>query len=267
MLANQCVLFSGIYWRVTRGLATGVQAGVYIANVVLSSLDDYIQQQMGHQLFFQRRFVDDFIFFIFFIFLRRQSTGQELLEICNSYHGCINVKRSAVGKQDVPFLDLSLSLGDANSISHTLFRKQLCLYHYVPRASCHRRSVYTAVILGEAKRILRRCMHESDQKRELHFFKRALLRRGYGISDILKLFARAQREHMRTNAKTRTRGRTGYFKVIHSSAVNYGYIRKTLRRLQPLTTLDLRICAQTQKNLFRLLYPITWRRAQHADGV
>ena len=163
---------------------------------------------------------------------------------------------------------MSISLSDLNTIKFDLFRKPLNLYHYVPRSSCHKASVFSSVIAGEATRILRRCSCRTRAEYHLAFFRKKLLDRGYHIDEILRGFARANQLHglrpLRSNSSVDTdtsRVRKHFLKVVHSSTVDYGYINAAIRRVQPLLRRGNRIllASSVQKNVFRECYGFAWR--------
>jgi hypothetical protein len=173
-----------------------------------------------------------------------------------------------MGRSNVPYLDIAISLSSANQFTFELYRKPMNLYQYLPRASCHRPSVFASLIKGEAIRIMRRCSSCRVAQKHLSIFKSHLIKRGYSSLEIDVAFDRAhliQSVPIRHNSAT---VRKVFLKVRHSSTVNYKSISRAISRHSHLLNGSCKIaCASTvQRNIFRLLYSSTWRPDKLAVG-
>ena len=89
VLKNQFILFEGIYFQCIIGIATGLSCGVYLANIYLSHLDNYITSTLrADRLLLYRRFVDDI-----FIIVTNQSQINETIVLANSWKPGIRLIR------------------------------------------------------------------------------------------------------------------------------------------------------------------------------
>ena len=135
----------------------------------------------------------------------------------NAWHPSITVEQAAMGRSNVPYLDIAISLSSANQFTFELYRKPMNLYQYLPRASCHRPSVFASLIKGEAIRIMRRCSSCRVAQKHLSIFKSHLIKRGYSSLEIDVAFDRAhliQSVPIRHNSAT---VRKVFLKVRHSA--------------------------------------------------
>ena len=182
--------------------------------------------------------------------------------IANAWHSNIRVDLAACGQSNIPYLDVCVSLS-GSSCTFELYRKPGNTYGYVPRSSCHRAQVFRSIVLGECRRIYRRCTFPCDQAKHLDFFCKCLSQRGYSYSEIYGSFALAkEKSSASTPCDERVQSCNAFLKFCHSSSVNYHYINNWLRRFSSLMPFNCKvICATTsQKNVFRLLYPVTWSK-------
>lgn len=234
----------------------GLACGVHIANLMLDDFDEFFVQRTAVE--FYCRFVDDCLI------IDDKSTAEELVATANTWHSSIQLEKTACARSSVAYLDLSLTLEDSGKVSYDLYRKPLNKYHYLPRSSCHRASVFRSVVRGEATRILRRCSKLSQVFAHLHFFQSKLLDRGYETAEILKQFDLAIARHKTyiSNSSSETPGpkpRKVFLKIKHSSSVDYVMLTKCLHGHCHLVNSRITCASTIQKSVFRMLYPHMWR--------
>ena len=100
----------------------------------------------------------------------------------NSWHPSTQWDVTVMGLS-VPDLDLRITIA-GSSLSFTTFRKAQNSCSYLPRSSCHPRSVFNALISGEVVRLSRHNYRNSHAlTRELEFFVDRLGKRGYNKDD------------------------------------------------------------------------------------
>jgi len=266
VFANQIVAFKDQLWLVVNGIATGLQPGVFIANIYLDDFDTHAVQALGDPKFFGR-FVDDILV------IHEHHQLEQIRTVLNDWHPSIVCKLAGTGTSDVQFLDISMSIVDCK-LSHRLYRKPLALYHYVPFSSCHPSSVFTGVVEGELHRISRRCTFDHDFLQEAGFFNKKLVARGYPSS----IFHRALRARAckkgalsRVQNSSHASVRKIFLKVEHSSAVNYTHIRRVVHACERLVASNnisskFVLAKSIQKSVFRTLYASSWLNSAAVVG-
>ena len=113
-----------------------------------------------------------------------QSDVKFVQQQLNKCHPAIqwDVSFSFSGKR-VVFLDLDISLAQGQFAIQT-YRKPQNAYLYIPRTSCHPKSVYTALIVGETQRLLRHnCQNAGRLRHHIGFFLRRLQLRGFSVAE------------------------------------------------------------------------------------
>ena len=143
VLGFQFINHSDQIWRVDKGLPTGLSASVIFANLYLADLDDFVLNECGCVLTW-RRYTDDAFALLHSL---SESDVKFVQQQLNKWHPAIQWKVSFSGKR-VVFLDLDISLAQGQFAIQT-HRKPQNAYLYIPRTSCHPKSVYTALIVGE----------------------------------------------------------------------------------------------------------------------
>ena len=228
-----------------------------MAHICMDAFDTSVQQACLYG-----RFIDDCICIL------PVTRVSEFMNQANAWHPSITVEQAAIGRSAVPYLDITITLDSVNSCTFELYRKPLNLYQYLPRASCHRSSIFASLVKGEALRILRRCTSPLKARVHLCIFKSHLIRRGYSAAEVNKAFARAHHSQSGLNRQTQVSVRKVFLKVQHSSTVNYGAISSALSKHSHMLKGSCKIvCATTvQRNIFRLLCSSTWRPNKLAVG-
>ena len=135
------------------------------------------------------------------------------------------------------------------------------IYQYLPRNSCHRKHTFMGLMIGEALRIHRRCLHKADADKHLRFFQIHLLKRGYNLfefSKCLRIAAVRAARPFDTASSSVPRTRKAFIKVTHSSTVNYAALGRIVSKNAHLVNSKLIVSSRAQKNIFRLLYKHNW---------
>ncbi|CAE7229636.1 unnamed protein product [Symbiodinium sp. CCMP2592] len=209
LVMDACVVsFNGEVSESQDGVATGLGVAGQVANIYLSSLDNFLMQSHDIHLQFLRRYIDD-------ILLLWSGSTLELSAIANSWHPSLKFDLSGDGY--VHFLDVALHIEQNRSVSwsmyekplnlhlyvpanschpdsvfHSLYEKPLNLHLYVPANSCHPNSVFHSLQIGGFCRCLRRNSSSVDAKRSLAAFKLRLRDRGFSIVAFERIVMRYQ---------------------------------------------------------------------------
>ena len=258
VLGCQFIRHNDSLWRVDRGLPTGLSASVVFANLYLADLDDFVQRECNFVLIW-RRYIDDAL-----AFLKLQSTDcvSIVRQVLNRWHPAIQWEVSFSGKR-VVFLDLDISLIDGHFAVQT-YRKPQNAYLYIPVTSCHPKSVYTALIVGETQRLFRQ-NHQDEGRLRHHigFFMSKLQRRGFTVSDSSKTVATALQKLRHGNRKVKKDDKF-FFKQTYSSTLNTRWIQRSLRRNWHVVQSTLKkqskpvLSFRVQKNIFRMDFCRNW---------
>eukprot|EP00439_Symbiodinium_sp_Y106_P044599 s5782_g5.t1 len=155
------------------------------------------------------------------------------------------------GNQNIPFLDLQLSIDDQARISHELFIKPQNLFHYVPFTSCHPPFVFKGAVQGEFQRYVRRCASQKVANVHVRSLRQRLLRRGYPLALLAQNTVRRVQRYINKPALP------VHAVIRYSRSVNPSRLREVLRPIQRIIP-QLRRFFRVQKRLFRLLYA-QWR--------
>ena len=123
-------------------------SGVQRACVGLSE-KEFVLNECGCVLTW-RRYIDDAFALLHSL---SESDVKFVQQQLNKWHPAIQWEVSFSGKR-VVFLDLDISLAQGQFAIQT-YRKPQNAYLYIPRTSCHPKSVYTALIVGETQRLFR----------------------------------------------------------------------------------------------------------------
>ena len=169
----------------------------------------------------------------------------------HSFHPNSRVQLSAQGNQNIPFLDLQLSIDDQARISHELFIKPQNLFHYVPFTSCHPPFVFKGVVQGEFQRYVRRCSSQKVADVHVRSLRQRLPRKGYPHALLAQNTVRRVQRYINKPALP------VHAVIRYSRSVNPSRLREVLRPIQRIMP-QLRLSFRVQKSLFRLLYA-QWR--------
>ena len=171
---DACVVsFNGEVYESQDGVATGLGVAGQVANIYLSSFDNFLMQSCDNYLQFLRRYIDDLL-------LLWSGSALELSAIANSWHPSLKFDLSGDG--NVHVLDVALHIEHNRSVSWAMYEKPLNLHLYVPANSCHPDSVFHSLQIGGFWRCLRRNSSTVDVKRSLAAFKLRLRDRGLNAS-------------------------------------------------------------------------------------
>ena len=233
------IAFEGEIYRICKGLPTGSPVSVVLANLYLVELDATLRGTPG--LCFYKRYIDDLL-----LLLSRDCLVDVIARL-HSFHPNIRVQLSAQGNQNIPFLDLQLSIDDQARISHELFIKPQNLFHYVPFTSCHPPFVFKGVVQGEFQRYVRRCSSQKVADVHVRSLRQRLLRRGYPHALLAQNTVRRVQRYINKPVLP------VHAVIRYSRSVNPSRLREVLRPIQRIMP-QLRLSFRVQKSLFRLLY-------------
>ena len=264
VLACQHVQFQQKLWKVDKGLPTGLQASVVLANLYLAELDDIISQQCT-ELIFWKRYIDDA-----FALLRSNATETCRLSL-NSWHPDIQWEVSDHGTQ-VAFLDLDIQLRYGRFLFQT-FRKPRNAYLYIPRISCHPEGVFKALIIGEAQRLFRH--NRQDQaalERHSNFFLNKLRLRGHSRQEAALIMQKTFLKLQRRETKPTAKNRRVFFRQTYSSTLDRRFVKRALNKHWHVLrscfnkTVSPILSFRVQKNSFRRNFSHNWLCAAPSEG-
>lgn len=260
VLRNQFILHRGEAYQAF-GIATGIPPGVFLANIYVSHVDALVLEKHSAQIAFYARLVDDSVVCssdIESIQRTQNSWRPELIWEVASRGG-----RQHKAEMPVAFLDVQLS--HCNGVMHwEAYRKPLNNYLYVPKASCHPKSVSASIIRGETFRMWRINKSKSDLLKHLTFFVEKLSRRGYSMTDTWKTI-QSTLKNLQTGSKPRSKKRQFFTVLKYSSSVPVRTLKQcfdkqadSLRKIFSSYT-QVNLAFSVQKNLFRLHYRDNWK--------
>ena len=267
VVSNQHIKHADRFFLATTGLATGLGAGVFLANIYLYGMDTWLLQQLSQRnmlpLLFCR-FVDDVLMLV------RRSWITDIQNLANSWHQNIKYKLSMHGTHQVPFLDLALSLSESR-VTHTIYRKPLATYQYPIATSAHPPHTMVGVAAGETIRILRRCQCRKQALSEVRFLLSKLRARGHRHAGIGKTISSSIRKfdskridktcsRASLSNTTRIQMRVSYMSLPFSSALDAKHIKRTLHRLLPALRMPTKVMLpyRLQPSIFRRMYSSNW---------
>jgi hypothetical protein len=184
----------------------------------------------------------------------------------DSFHDQISWTHDPIHNQGVTFLDLCLQLKISDrgyKIQHSMYRKPLNLYLYIPFTSLHPQSVFKSFVSGEIRRINLLNQSDTDKLRHQQYFFRCLRARGYPNHWLSKQgFGQTSTKFKCTDRKV---FKSFYLKLQCTSSVSPRFLRAVLHKQRPWlkklfdTDVRLRLAWQVQRNLFRQFYKQNWR--------
>ena len=261
VVQNQQIQHKGECFLAILGLATGLAAGVFFANLYLVQQDIEILKQLINlniHCKLYKRYIDDVCMIV------KASSIERIATIANSWHRNIRWKLAAFGTDAIPFLDMSLSISSGR-VSSKLYRKPSAIYQYIPAASCHPPSVFTGIAAGETNRILRRCSDSSDARKEIQFLRRKLEARGHRSFAISKAIAKVVRKLPANKGgsssphQNDSKKRKAFCILPWSSGMRAKWIRKVLlKNSAAIPAVHIMLAYSTQRNTFRKLYKSMW---------
>ena len=127
------------------------------------------------------------------------------------------------------FLDLDISLAQGQFAIQT-YRKPQNAYLYIPRTSCHPKSVYTALIVGETQRLFRHnCQNAGRLRHHIGFFLRRLQLRGFSVAECSQLIEKTPQKLSLRKQKVRQENKF-FFRQTYTITLNARWIQHALRR-------------------------------------
>ena len=159
------------------------------------------------------------------------------------------------------FLVIYISV-DSSTLNYRTYRKPLCMYDYLPYASCHDRNSKTGIFKGELIRLLRTNMHESDFFREACFTFMKLMDRGYD-RETLRTIQRSitwHRKDFHLSQNGRKKPHVVPFKIKYSDAAANMRIAQVLAQFKHMLPSEfvaknrIVLCYCSNRSLFRLRY-------------
>lgn len=175
--------------RQIKGIPTGGNVSPTLAMMALS-LREIIFRDLNNSLFekyyFSGRYLDDLI-------IITDDQGYDAQILCQLiYDGKFEFERPGeIGDIQV-FLDLEITLNrTGKTMEWKLYRKPNNSYCYIHYYSYIPNHIKTGFIIGEKKRILRRCKERCDVEKEMKFFTAELMKRGYTQKFIKAAFRKA----------------------------------------------------------------------------
>lgn len=251
----------------TEGLTTGFSAASTAANIYLSrTLDKHILAHVKPTLLV--RYIDDGGGII------DDDCAEFLYKKLNDWDTSLVIKRKDfVHGKKVHILDVELEADHQGTIHMRTYRKAVNAYDYLSPDSAHSKNVCEAIIHGECFRLLLTNSSQDSYQYQLKFFESKLKDRGYEVKKVRAIMSRypfTKRTMVlaRINKKTekpvkkQTLGviSTRFIKGIDSVAWNKVFKKAELTLQKRLNTeAKLRFTYSVGKNLFRKLYPTTWK--------
>ncbi|CAE7856385.1 unnamed protein product, partial [Symbiodinium necroappetens] len=120
LVMDACVVsFNGKVYESQDGVATGLGVAGQVANIYLSSLDNFLMQSCDNCLQFLRRYIDDLL-------LLWSGSALELSAIANSWHPSLKFDLSGDG--NVHFLDVALHIEQNKNSSAVDVKRSLAAF-------------------------------------------------------------------------------------------------------------------------------------------
>ena len=237
------------------GIATGLTAGVWLANGFLTELDVLLNTEFATDILHYSRLVDDLFI------VCKASAASQILSRANSWFNFITITKTSEANSGI-FLDCEFWIQD-HKIRYKLYQKPQNKYLFVPRSSAHPDNTFASITYGECLRTLRRCDNVVDAEDYLHLLGRRLNDRGYDYGMFHRLRSKAIFQHGHQSDTDRSHARKIILKVVHSSDLNAHFIKRALSKhahlLQHICKPQSIILGKSvQKNLFRLLCSHNW---------
>ncbi|XP_055527810.1 uncharacterized protein LOC129720373 [Wyeomyia smithii] len=187
--------FRGKFYKQTFGLSMGDKLSPLLANVFMSDFEvDLEKERLFPRVWW--RYVDD----IFATVKERQLA--QTLELLNSKHTSIKftVEKESEGK--LPFLDLTITRKEDNSVKFSVYRKPTSTNRYITCDSNHYGSQKQAEFHSMAHRLYSIPMEKEDFKAERKKIHEAAYLNGYDEEFVNKILRKHERKRHRRNATT-----------------------------------------------------------------
>jgi hypothetical protein len=191
---NNYFIFGGRIYHQVNGIAMGSNCSVSLANLYMARLiDSFIAHTPNVKLF--KRYIDD-------LFLLWKGTLSELNIFINNLNTLVpGLSFTYVhSEKSVVFLDLNISIENTR-FKYTTHVKPLSKYQYITPRSSHSHGVLKGFILGELTRLRRGNSDLASFYLHKRRFYLMLLKRGYPIRLLDKLFNKQVKLNNRGNFK------------------------------------------------------------------
>jgi hypothetical protein len=263
VLHHQYVEHRGEFFKAC-GIATGVQPGVFFANIYLNKLDLFILATHGSDLAFYARLVDDSVVC--------SSSVDSILDTMSTFHHTIvwditsRGGRAHLNEHAVPFLDVSLS-HDMGKIDYETYRKPLNVYLYIPWNSCHPRTCFDALVKGETIRLWRTCLSKHAFASQANFFVEKLVSRGYPRKECKKIVQRMANhlESSRLQRRRNVHSHRHFLVLTYSSTLRLRTLKCVISKHLPILRhafrsqdVKLGLAFKVQRNLFARHFVANW---------
>lgn len=263
------VEYDGNVYLQTAGLTTGFSAASTVANIYLAkTLDEHIETQAKPKVLV--RYIDDGGGII------DEKCAELLYKKLNDWDGSLVRKRQdfVYGKK-VHLLEVELETDRQGTIHMKTYTKAVNAYDYLSPDSAHSSKVCEAIVHGECFRLLFTNSTQDSYIHELKLFESKLKDRGYEFGKVRAImqrypFARRSLVLAKVNKKLERPPKQGkntlrvittrFIKGMDSAAWNKVFNKAELTLQRRLNTeAKLRFTYSVGKNLFRKLYPTTWK--------
>ena len=202
-LKNQQILWSGKFYMLRQGIATGAKHAVPLANILLSFImkdmfeDETLAPLFDSKIVMWRRYIDDGTgvfkgdiedFVSFYRLLQSHFKKYDLEITCDTdTHFVTDDGIFEKNSKFITFLDIELYKLDG-TIHSREHRKETSSSKYLSIKSAHPRHTFPGIIKSQLVRIRRICSSENDFKQSLELLEQRCLKSGYSpelVSNIL----------------------------------------------------------------------------------
>ena len=167
--------FGDLTLKQLNGTAMGTPPAPPYATIFYGIHEEKFLKKYSHRVIYYRRFIDDVIG----IWSPNPNTQTDDIE-WNSFQDTMNTFPGLTWEfseraKTVDFMDMTISITNANKIEITLFEKKMNLHLYIPPHSAHPPGLLPGIVHSTLFRIFTICSSEEDKaKRTKTFFKRLI---------------------------------------------------------------------------------------------
>ena len=257
-IRHQYIASQGRFWA-AHGIATGLSAGVVLAQIYLADLDCEVEPHMR----FYRRYIDDSIL------IGPAHNATKTIAFMNQFSR-VSWELQHQGRNDIPYLDLSLTI-HGSQISYKTFRKPMNAYLFPSAISCHNAGVAENILKSEIHRYAATNSFSGNVDAEVTFLIRKLVDRGFQRRSLeahaARVLKRIRKPSKAPTAQCLYKARR-FLVLTRSHSVCAAGIRKILRRhahlIQP--RIEIGLSFRLQRSYFRRMYHRNFFDPQGRDG-
>ena len=177
--SNNYVTYNDFIYRQKKGLATGTNCAVPLANLYLAeTLDPLLFTDKIHTF---RRYIDD-------TFGIWKGTKTEFIEFFTLLNIASPIPLTYTIGKEIVFLDLSITLNNDNTIDHKTYQKEHSRFQYISKKSYHPEHTTDGMIKGELIRLMRNSSKETFYLKSRSLFLERLVQMGFSRYAVLKIF-------------------------------------------------------------------------------